>query len=203
MVEKKIERHQSLGDLVISKSDAAERQLCTAIWLWFHDFDPVPIHGLACAAWKILWKLHQKHATGYKTMREVFLENVRAEYRDEVLALLSETENFIKHADRDPFSFHSFRPSTSEFILMDCVTALRAFNGRFPLEARVFYNWTLVHNPKLLANPTDAQSEALKGMQDCGSNLSKSEFYPLFAKAIAMSDENKAEDSLRTDWRSN
>jgi hypothetical protein len=45
--QKKITREPITGGLVISKADAAERQLCTAICLWFHGFDPVPVHALA------------------------------------------------------------------------------------------------------------------------------------------------------------
>ena len=91
MEHKKIDREPRKGGLVISKTDAAERQLRTAIWLWFHDFDPVPIHGLASAALKVLWKLHEKHKTGHKTIRDEIIDRVKSEYQRDFIEMLNET----------------------------------------------------------------------------------------------------------------
>jgi len=40
--------------IMISKLDAARRQLATAITLWFEDRDPVSIHTLVFAAYEII-----------------------------------------------------------------------------------------------------------------------------------------------------
>jgi hypothetical protein len=39
--------------IVVTKLDAARRQLRTAIHLWFNDGDPVSIHALAFAAYEL------------------------------------------------------------------------------------------------------------------------------------------------------
>jgi hypothetical protein len=46
--------------LRISKVDAAQRQLRTAIALWFNDGDPVATHALAFAAYEILHHVSEK-----------------------------------------------------------------------------------------------------------------------------------------------
>jgi hypothetical protein len=186
MEHKKIDREFREGGLVISKAEAAERQLRTAIWLWFHDFDPVPIHGLASAALKVLWKLHERHKTGHKTIRNEVIERVKSEYQLDFIEMLNETENFIKHADRDPFGFHAFNPEMTVFILIDCVRALSALNGSFPVECKAFQAWFLINRPSLLDLSSTPEWDAAVKAARTNAVTSKPDFYKYFLQSLQM-----------------
>ncbi|WP_186020350.1 hypothetical protein [Burkholderia gladioli] len=194
MKHKIIERLAIKNGLVISKSDAAERQLRTAIWLWFHDFDPVPIHGLASASVKVLWMLHKKHKTGHKTIREEVIDRARPEYQRSFIDMLNETENFIKHADRDPFGFHTFNPESTIFVLLDGVRSLSAFNGSYPLESRAFMTWFLINRPGIIDLSDTPQHEiAAKQARDFRA-ISKPEFYKHVTHLIMKAQEIAADE---------
>ncbi|WP_322046052.1 hypothetical protein [Paraburkholderia sp. J67] len=189
MKHEKMYRGPVEGGFVISKVDAAERQLKTAIWLWFHDFDPVPIHGLAAAAFKVLWKLHEKHKTGHKMIRDEVIARVKANYRQDFIEMLNETENFIKHADRDPFGFHTFNPEMTVMLLLDGVRALAAFNGNFPVECRVFQTWILINRPNLIDLKSSPEWDAAVKAAQPAMVTSKPEFYRLVLHAIQVGIE--------------
>jgi hypothetical protein len=46
--------------IIVSKLDAARRQLQTAIQLWFEERDPVAIHALAYAAYEIIHAISKR-----------------------------------------------------------------------------------------------------------------------------------------------
>ncbi|MFC7514359.1 hypothetical protein ACFQUU_05020 [Herbaspirillum sp. GCM10030257] len=171
-------------ELVISKADAAERQLCTAIWLWFQDMDPVSIHGLATAALKVLWRLHQRFGTGYRTFEETMLEDfIRADKRKEVIEICNATANFIKHSDKDPFAFHKFNPESTIFVMVDASSALQALNGRLPMECQALHAWMAVHHADLFKQDdphVQARLALVSGLR--GTLASKSDFYQQYIK---------------------
>jgi hypothetical protein len=55
--------------IVVTKLDAARRQLKTAIKLWFEDGDPVAIHTLIVAAYEIIDILAGAKGCGRSTFR--------------------------------------------------------------------------------------------------------------------------------------
>lgn len=193
MDQKIIERLPIKNGLVISKADAAERQLRTAIWLWFHDFDPVSIHGLASASVKVLWKLHERHQTGHKTIREEVISRAHPEYQRAFIEMLNETENFIKHADRDPFGFHTFNPESTIFVLLDGVRSLSALNGNYPPESKAFMIWFLINRPGIIdLSDTPEYEKAANGVRNFQVS-SKSEFYKHAISSITQAQERAAD----------
>jgi hypothetical protein len=79
----------------ISKIDAAQRQLDTAIQLYLHEFDLLSVHTLAWAAFSILVSYDQATNAG-----GVWAKNVREHPSDDTRKLA----NFLKHADHDPLA---------------------------------------------------------------------------------------------------
>ncbi|WP_213778519.1 hypothetical protein [Caballeronia sp. dw_276] len=196
MTEKKTFAREPIpGGLVISKADAAERQLKTAIWLWFHNFDPVPIHALACAALKILWKLHQKHGTGYQTMRDRVIERVQPEHQKSFIEVLNETENFIKHADRDPMAFHTFNPRATDFVLMDAVAALQALSGVLPMESRAYMAWFFLHNPSLITRNDNQYQRLIESAREIKiDNVGREDFYRMVCEGFIVNQRRQASE---------
>ncbi|MES5483847.1 hypothetical protein QMZ05_13930 [Bradyrhizobium sp. INPA03-11B] len=77
----------------ISKIEAAQRQLDTAIELYLHEFDLLSIHTLAWAAFSILVSYDKATNAG-----GVWAKHVRENPSEDARKMA----NFLKHADRDP-----------------------------------------------------------------------------------------------------
>jgi argininosuccinate synthase len=50
-----------MTSIIVTKIEAARRQLNTAIELWFNDGDPVSIHTLASSAHQIIHDLNRRN----------------------------------------------------------------------------------------------------------------------------------------------
>src|SRR6266478_417966 len=102
----------------ISKTDAAKRQLETAIRLWFFSGDPVSIHTLAAAAHQVLDDVGR--SKGSPTALRG-LPGVKPAYIRRLRELVSRYENFFKHADCDPSALLDFNPEATEMMILDAV----------------------------------------------------------------------------------
>lgn len=130
----------------ISKLDAARRQLRSAILLFFERGDDVSIHTLASASQDILRDLGRPK--GVKS----FIKdnpNIRADKVKEVRGIFSATQNFLKHADRDPAVRHEFRPGVIPFIIEDAVELYRGLAELFP-AAQCFWLWFAMKFPEMV-----------------------------------------------------
>jgi hypothetical protein len=78
--------------MVISKIEAAQRQLDTAIELYLHEYDLLSVHTLAWAAFSILVSYDKATNAG-----GVWAKHIRDNPSDGTRKLA----NFLKHADRD------------------------------------------------------------------------------------------------------
>ena len=78
--------------VTLSKLDAMQRQLDTAIHLWFAEADPVSIHTLASAAHELLHALYKKQ--GLSGLLFDF-PNVKEEYRSFMAKELKKYFNFF------------------------------------------------------------------------------------------------------------
>src|SRR6266704_1106553 len=101
---------------IITRIDAACRQLDSAIALYFNEGDPIAVHTLACAAHQIIHDIN-KHRNGPELLFNslVFTDGGIAK------KYLHQHYNFFKHADNDPNPEGTieFNPKGTEiFILM-------------------------------------------------------------------------------------
>ncbi len=103
----------------ISKLQAAESQLKTAIELFFNDRDSISIHTLASASQEILETLGDKK--GIKSERLKMLEVYDPEDRKKIHSKLWYHKNFFKHADRQPNDITTLNPEYTELIIWDAV----------------------------------------------------------------------------------
>ena len=83
----------------VNKIDAARRQIDAAIRLLFDNDDPVAIHTLQAAGFRILRDLSVKSdkASVWTSFKAV----IRPGMEKEAWAAMSKPANFFKHADRD------------------------------------------------------------------------------------------------------
>lgn len=130
----------------ISKTDAACRQLDTAITLWFQESDPVPIHTLACASHQIICDIirHRRGCdplfdspyikTGFKTVAQKYFHK---------------HYNFFKHATRDPNKSIDFYESAPHpFILYSILGIEQLALKKTPLQS-AFMIFFALNNPSI------------------------------------------------------
>lgn len=158
----------------ISKLDAALRQLETAIHLFFHDGDPVSIHGLTSAAHEVLEAICKKQGINSVIMGGIE-KFVLKERQKEVKIKLSEVKNFIKHADRDAEAIVEFNPETTQYFIWDACRLYKLLTTTYTLDMHVYVTWMSMTYPDLFINPDiAAQFTAAKSVFN---PLNKIKFY--------------------------
>lgn len=151
---------------VISKIDAATSQLETAIKLFFEGRDILSAYTLCCAADGILEGLWQsmRHTIllqrGFnpnypppeqQSMKEIWDDHLVPEFKKESIPRINATQNFLKHADKDPNSTHEFDPfnETSIRIMATCRN-FSLITGNVTPAIKSFQSWSAAIHPNLL-----------------------------------------------------
>jgi hypothetical protein len=132
--------------LQITKLDAAQRQLRTAVKLWFHDGDPVSVHTLLGAAHEILHRLYRNKGL----VNLVFDSDlIKDEHRGGFAKVMKAAPNFFKHASNDADQILSFYPEVNDVLPIFLIQALCDMGEPLGLEETAFANWQLFHEPKM------------------------------------------------------
>jgi hypothetical protein len=120
---------------IVTKPEAARRQLATAIRLCLAGGDAVSIRTLACAAHEILTVL-----VATKGGRSLLLDNplYSAEMKKGIRRGFKGPYNFFKHADRDAGARLRFRPLLVEGIIADAIFMYGRVTGHYFPEAIVY-----------------------------------------------------------------
>jgi hypothetical protein len=135
--------------MVITKLDAGQRQLRTAITLWFNDGDEVSIHALAFAAYEVM------HAVSKRLnplRRELIFDSlvIKDEYRDLFNIQLKKSASFFKHANRATETEIEFDPSISEFFILYAVAGRELCKHPQSAEESAYLWWVQLNQPALL-----------------------------------------------------
>jgi len=108
---------------VVTKIDAAVRQLNCAVELFFEDGDPVPIHTLVCAAHQIVHDINRAQGGP-----ELIFDATRKAGGDKrkLGVELRRHANYFKHADTDscPNCGIRFSPKVTEVIIYSTIVGL-------------------------------------------------------------------------------
>lgn len=151
---------------MITKTEAAERQLNTAIRLFFESRDNLSSYALAIASREVTDDVIQsRHIELYQ--RELARlgdpQRVRLSYRDEMklhikpefykdlLTLDRKWQNFLKHADRDPDA--EIEPLKTKLLAMVISAAVRNYallTQRWTAEMAIFSAWFTIAEPQLI-----------------------------------------------------
>ena len=100
----------------VTRQDAIQRQLNTAIWLWFHEGDVVSTHTLACSALKIA------RDVGVKLGKKSAVIDVLNEKDKQLGKLAMIPQDFFKHARKDPDAVLPFNPESTPYHIYDAVS---------------------------------------------------------------------------------
>ena len=136
----------------ITKVDAARRQLCSAIRLFFEERDNVSAYALACAAQELLRGLLKTRGQGSRIMNsDMIVPGREKEFRD----AMNRPRNFLKHADRDPDGILEFREQSVPFVLLDCVDMYGRYARKQTHATALFFSWFYLNYPDLLKAGTE------------------------------------------------
>jgi hypothetical protein len=140
--------HQRLpAEPPISPIEAAERQLKTAIVLFFKDGDAVSIHTLAMAACELVAKACKRR--GIESLHSMFFERVKPEFRKEAANRMNEARNFFKHGSQDGKPLEGFADDRNDFVIFEACFGLDRLEISFR-EMRIFNAWFVTMNPHLM-----------------------------------------------------
>lgn len=112
--------------VLANKLDAAQRQIDTAIWLWFNDGDLVSVNTLAGAANGILDALLHDRKMGRAAMFEEVPHGMKP---TEWFGMVKEAEDFAKHARHDPEARHLYSSAETSLYLLSVVASYERLAG--------------------------------------------------------------------------
>jgi hypothetical protein len=146
-----------IQELVVTKYDAAKRQLETAVLLYFNEMDPVSIHTLAAAGYNILRDINTKKGGDPMLLKDDAAKLVKPEQLGEFKKKMNEAENFFKHADRDHDKSIKFRPAFSEFFLLGATHKYRDLTSESVPLFQLFDTWHMIINPSIYILPPEIE----------------------------------------------
>ncbi|MGD0972917.1 MAG: hypothetical protein ABR866_02435 [Candidatus Korobacteraceae bacterium] len=172
---------------MITKTDAAERQLNTAIRLFFENRDHLSSYALAIASREVTdYVIQSRYSELYQ--RELTRVGdplkVRLSYREEIKALIKpefyknfltldhKWQNFLKHADKDPDA--EIEPFKAKLLVLVILTAMRNYfllTQHCTAEMFTFLIWIAVAEPQLAKSaPEDVMTN--KAIAEMRSSIS-------------------------------
>lgn len=154
---------------MITKIQAAERQLDTAIRLFFENIDHLSSYTLAAASREITDDLceKQKHELFREELARVGdAMEVRLSFREEMkiiikdahfkdaMRLFRKRQNFLKHADTDPDNeMHDVSIKELSLAILFAVKNFSLLEKRLTLAMSLFIKWLAGADPRILKRP--------------------------------------------------
>jgi hypothetical protein len=123
--------------LVISKMDAAGRQLETAIRLYFNGGDPVSIHTLGAAAHTLLRGLASAAIVPLELEDFPMAEGLKARFK----AAIDECRDVAGNAPGGADDLFDFDPALAPFFIFDAISNYQALGGEIGTPFSAFRGW--------------------------------------------------------------
>ncbi len=161
---------------MITKTDAAERQLNTAIRLFFESRDHLSSYALAVASREVTDDvIRSRYSELYQRelARVSDPQKVRLSYREELKILIKDEfhksffkldhkwQNFLKHADKDPDA--EIEPFEAKFLALVIIWAIKNYillTQSWTIEMKIFFAWFAVAEPQLIrSEPEDVVAD--------------------------------------------
>ena len=127
-----------MAKIQINKIEAARRQIVTAIELLFSGGDPVAIHTLVGADWRILRDLCEKQTT---PQHLAFKGAIRPGMEKKFWTAMNSAVDFFKHADRDADAILEVDEAVNELVIMLAIKDFVDLGNRLSVEMIAFNTW--------------------------------------------------------------
>jgi hypothetical protein len=173
---------------MITKIQAAERQLDTAIRLFFENIDHLSSYTLAAASREITDDLCEKKSHELfqqefarlgdalevrLSFREEIKIYIKEEYYKDAMHLFRKRQNFLKHADKDPSGeIDDLNVRELSFVILSAVKNFVLLEQKLTPAMSVFLHWFGAAEPKILKEPRKpAEDNYLKNVEELRRNL--------------------------------
>lgn len=164
-----------MARIKVNKTEAARRQIDTAIRMLFSYEEPVAIHTIAGAAFRILRDLAGKRTDSY--MQKVTQAMIKPGMESEFWRQWNVPTNFLKHADKDPEAkLEDFDEEANEGILFMASLYYQDLGHQLTPEMITLVSWYTAMHPDFLREDASAifkQAPLQSGT--CLRNKSRSE----------------------------
>ena len=173
--------------LILSKPEAARRQLATAIELYAASSDPVSIHTLTAAAHGIISDLSRHQGIDSLIVETMVKDWVKPEYKEQVNQMMREAQNFSKHANRDPEATLEFRTYQTEVLAFSACLGYFRLTGDQPPLLQAFALWFMLRNPTCFQIPAAGAA----AYESLGRDYGEDEREKYFAEAVPILERIK------------
>jgi hypothetical protein len=136
-----------LKAIQITKLEAAERQLRQSIRLFFERGDMLAIHTLSAAAFQLFADVGKVSGVISRFRSD---ELIRPERMKEWISALNATQNFLKHADRDANSVHTYVEEGTVLLMYEAVELADRITPATGRERLAFQLWFVFSYPEMV-----------------------------------------------------
>ncbi|WP_345737905.1 hypothetical protein [Prosthecobacter algae] len=175
---------------IITKLDAAQRQLDTSFRLWFLEEDVVSVFTLAASAHQIIHDLNQR-LRGEDLLFDSLI--IKEEFRNQYVAHLKRPWNFLKHADNDPDGVLKIDENSVHDFFLFSAKGLKQLGQNTSGITLVFLLWFGIHFPKYLRSKEKflADFGIDESMEDSLKGLSKPAFLHYCTSRLSLISPDK------------
>jgi len=154
-----------LATIKVNKIEAARRQIDAAIRLLFDNEDPIAIHTLTMAGFRILRDLADKQNNN---INKVVQSYIKPGMEGKFWGSMQSFANFLKHAKKDPDAvIDNIQEEVNEAILFIASLYYRDLGCQFTPEMLALYGWYSAIHPDLISDDApknfQTQLEAVRG----------------------------------------
>lgn len=144
-----------MANIKVNKPEAARRQIDAAIRMLFSGEDPVAIHTLTMAGFRVLRDL-AKHAES--PMESLIDSMIKPDKKAELWRRINSLSNFLKHADKDPYEIHDpVEEEINDVVLLLAVQYYQDIGYQPTREMLILRTWCMVFYPEFLLPNTNPQ----------------------------------------------
>jgi len=154
-----------MATIKVNKIEAARRQIDAAIRLLFDNEDPIAIHTLTMAGFRILRDLADKQNCNFnKEVKSLFKPGMEGK----AWGAMQSFANFLKHAQKDPDAIiDNIQEEINEIILFFASLYYRDLGYQFTPEMLALHTWYSTIHPDIISDDArkniQTQLEALRG----------------------------------------
>ncbi len=146
-----------MNETKITKLQAAKRQINTGIQMLFRNYDPVAIHTVAMAGFRILRDLAKQ-----KGLEHPIDSMIRPGKEKEFWRRGNSFANFFKHADNDPDEVSDgFWEEANDSVLLIAATYYDLLGCQQTEEMQALATWYMALHPDVLSQDVNPAVQAL------------------------------------------
>lgn len=162
----------------ITKLDAAQAQLDSAIWLWFTNDDPISVHTLAVAAHDCYHALSAHGGKSSYLAKFIKTQSVSFQKRTKT------AQNFFKHGFKDLKGTVELDTLTTDVRLLDCCFCHKEMGLRITPLIQLFWIRMLMEQPELRTLHKEADPFAKSLARTRLDGTSRQEFLDKFLPTV-------------------